>query len=140
MPLVDPHDRLLQNGKALVAHCPPCTCQATMNVLSDISPCFCAAARAAVAQAATAVSNDRAARLGLATPAPTAVPAVVAQAGPDVMVPAMAPEAAMGMMMAPQAAMGVAQAPAVSAQQGPTAMDAMTPAMAPGDSTLLKQH
>lgn len=90
------------------------------------TPCFCAAARAAVAQAATAVRDDRAARLGLATPVPTAVPAVVvAQAGPDVMVPAMAPEAAMGMIMAPEIAMG--------AQQGPTAMDMMTPAMAPGD-------
>lgn len=123
-------------------------------VVADITSCFnvlfgrCVlgvAAAAAVSQAASTVRDTRGARLGLATPAATAAPAVVALNGPSVMVPTMAPAVAMApesspvmgmapemvpvMEMAPETAPGVAEAPAVMAEQGPTMM---TPAIASG--------
>ena len=99
------------------------------------SSAFGAAAAAAVAQAATTVRDSRAARLGLATtPAATAAPAVVALDGPAVMVPMVAPESAPEMEMAPETAPGMAGAPAVMAEQGPSMMDMMAPAMAPGNT------
>lgn len=86
-----------------------------------------------MAQATTTIRDNRATRLGLATPAATAAPAVEALDGPSAMIPmmapAMAPEGALGMEAAPMTAPGMAEAPAVMAEQGPTAM---APAMAPG--------